>query len=126
LQKYLSLPQGGKIIAEYVWIDGSNGIRSKSRVSTIQFQSLVPPYYYIVRHFATQVHDNWRLQWSFQLSLEDSQGNNVACDTCKAERKLAIGCGWGSHLPCVTSFCSQCRLLLLSGLRPYLPRDKLC
>jgi hypothetical protein len=33
LQKYLSLPQGGKVIAEYVWIDGSNGIRSKSKVS---------------------------------------------------------------------------------------------
>lgn len=33
LQKYLALPQKGKIIAEYVWIDGSNGIRSKSRVS---------------------------------------------------------------------------------------------
>jgi hypothetical protein len=33
LQKYLSLPQSGKIIAEYVWIDGSNGIRSKSKVS---------------------------------------------------------------------------------------------
>jgi len=33
LQKYLSLPQSGKVIAEYVWIDGSNGIRSKSKVS---------------------------------------------------------------------------------------------
>ena len=33
LQKYLSLPQKDKVIAEYVWIDGSNGIRSKSKVS---------------------------------------------------------------------------------------------
>lgn len=33
LQKYLSLPQKGKIIAEYVWIDGSNGLRSKCKVS---------------------------------------------------------------------------------------------
>jgi hypothetical protein len=33
LQKYLALPQSGKVIAEYVWIDGSNGIRSKSKVS---------------------------------------------------------------------------------------------
>ena len=33
LQKYLALPQKGKVIAEYVWIDGSNGIRSKSKVS---------------------------------------------------------------------------------------------
>ncbi|KAH7135034.1 glutamine synthetase [Dendryphion nanum] len=31
LEKYLKLDQGGKIIAEYVWIDGSNGVRSKSR-----------------------------------------------------------------------------------------------
>jgi hypothetical protein len=40
LQKYLSLPQSGKIIAEYVWIDGSNGLRSKSKVSNFHRQSL--------------------------------------------------------------------------------------
>lgn len=34
LSKYLSLPQKDKVIAEYVWIDGSNGLRSKSKVST--------------------------------------------------------------------------------------------
>jgi len=33
LEKYLKLPQNGKVIAEYVWIDGSNGIRSKCKVS---------------------------------------------------------------------------------------------
>jgi hypothetical protein len=33
LKKYLDLPQKGKIMAEYVWIDGSNGLRSKSKVS---------------------------------------------------------------------------------------------
>jgi hypothetical protein len=37
LQKYLNLPQKGSVIAEYVWIDGSNGLRSKSKVSTFQF-----------------------------------------------------------------------------------------
>ncbi|KAF2750032.1 hypothetical protein M011DRAFT_465680 [Sporormia fimetaria CBS 119925] len=31
LEKYLKLSQGGKVIAEYVWIDGSNGLRSKSK-----------------------------------------------------------------------------------------------
>jgi glutamine synthetase len=31
LEKYLKLPQNGKVIAEYVWIDGSNGIRSKCK-----------------------------------------------------------------------------------------------
>lgn len=33
LGKYLSLPQGEKIIAEYVWIDSTGGTRSKARVS---------------------------------------------------------------------------------------------
>jgi len=31
LQKYLSLDQKGKVIAEYVWIDSTGGTRSKSR-----------------------------------------------------------------------------------------------
>lgn len=31
LQKYLALPQGDRIIAEYIWIDGSGSIRSKGR-----------------------------------------------------------------------------------------------
>ncbi|CAI6313634.1 unnamed protein product [Periconia digitata] len=31
LEKYLKLPQNGKVIAEYVWIDGSNGVRSKCK-----------------------------------------------------------------------------------------------
>jgi hypothetical protein len=42
LQKYLSLPQKGKVIAEYVWIDGSNGLRSKSKVSHFPHPSLRP------------------------------------------------------------------------------------
>ena len=28
----MKLPQKGKIMAEYVWIDGTNGVRSKSKV----------------------------------------------------------------------------------------------
>lgn len=31
LKKYLDLPQNGAVIAEYVWIDGSNGVRSKCK-----------------------------------------------------------------------------------------------
>lgn len=31
LQKYLELPQRGKVLAEYVWIDGSKGLRSKCK-----------------------------------------------------------------------------------------------
>jgi hypothetical protein len=35
LEKYLKLPQNGKVIAEYIWIDGSNGLRSKCKVSML-------------------------------------------------------------------------------------------
>jgi len=31
LAKYMRLPQKGKIMAEYIWIDGSNGVRCKSK-----------------------------------------------------------------------------------------------
>lgn len=31
LEKYMSLDQRGQVIAEYVWIDGTHGMRSKSR-----------------------------------------------------------------------------------------------
>lgn len=33
LEKYLKLPQKGSVIAEYVWIDASSGVRSKCKVS---------------------------------------------------------------------------------------------
>lgn len=33
LEKYLKLDQRDKIIAEYVWIDASGGVRSKCKVS---------------------------------------------------------------------------------------------
>ena len=35
LMKYLKLDQKGSIMAEYIWIDGSNGVRSKSKVSLL-------------------------------------------------------------------------------------------
>jgi hypothetical protein len=44
LQKYLNLPQKDRVIAEYVWIDGSNGLRSKSKVSTFQYRPQRPRY----------------------------------------------------------------------------------
>lgn len=40
LEKYLKLPQKGKVIAEYVWIDGSNGIRSKCKTLTKKVESV--------------------------------------------------------------------------------------
>ena len=35
LQKYLELDQRGRIIAEYVWIDGTGNLRSKGGTSTV-------------------------------------------------------------------------------------------
>ena len=33
LAKYMALDQKGKVLAEYVWIDGTNGLRNKTKVS---------------------------------------------------------------------------------------------
>ena len=33
LAKYMALDQKGKVLAEYIWIDGSNGLRNKTKVS---------------------------------------------------------------------------------------------
>jgi hypothetical protein len=64
LQKYLALPQKGKVIAEYVWIDGSNGIRSKSKVST--FQHRFPPPTIHCGICCTSEAD-WLVRLSFEL-----------------------------------------------------------
>lgn len=39
LAKYMKLDQKGKVLAEYIWIDGHNGLRNKTKVSTL-FSSL--------------------------------------------------------------------------------------
>lgn len=36
--KYMRLDQKGSIMAEYVWIDGHNGLRSKTKVSGILYR----------------------------------------------------------------------------------------
>jgi len=33
--KYMSLDQKRKVLAEYIWIDGLNGVRSKTKVGEI-------------------------------------------------------------------------------------------
>jgi len=40
LEKYLKLPQKGSVIAEYVWVDASNGVRSKCKTLKKQPQSV--------------------------------------------------------------------------------------
>lgn len=36
LMKYMKLDQKGSVLAEYIWIDGSNGIRTKTKVSMMR------------------------------------------------------------------------------------------
>lgn len=33
LAKYRDLPQRGKVMAEYIWVDASGSVRSKTKVS---------------------------------------------------------------------------------------------
>lgn len=40
LEKYMSLPQGNKVLAEYIWIDGTNGLRSKCKTLDIKPSSV--------------------------------------------------------------------------------------
>ena len=40
--KYMRLDQRGSIMAEYVWIDGTNGVRCKTKVSTRSIRQLQP------------------------------------------------------------------------------------
>lgn len=35
--KYMDLEQKGYSMAEYIWIDGSNGVRSKTKVRDLPF-----------------------------------------------------------------------------------------
>lgn len=44
LAKYMKLDQKGKVLAEYVWIDGSNGLRNKTKVR------IIPLSFAIVQH----------------------------------------------------------------------------
>jgi len=39
LAKYMKLDQKGKALAEYIWIDGNNGLRNKTKVSTPRSES---------------------------------------------------------------------------------------
>ena len=41
LAKYMKLDQRGNVLAEYVWIDGSNGLRNKTKVSRLDKDHLL-------------------------------------------------------------------------------------
>jgi len=40
VEKYMKLDQKGSIMAEYVWIDGGNGLRSKTKTITKPVKSV--------------------------------------------------------------------------------------
>lgn len=40
LEKYMALPQYGTVLAEYIWIDGSNGVRSKCKTLSKKPESI--------------------------------------------------------------------------------------
>jgi hypothetical protein len=64
LQKYLSLDQKGKVIAEYVWIDSTGGTRSKSRVG--------PPSFFLTKH---ETFDDRHCGMSGKISLSIALSN---------------------------------------------------
>ena len=41
--KYMNLDQKGFYMAEYIWIDGSNGVRSKTKVRVLLLAPHVQP-----------------------------------------------------------------------------------
>jgi hypothetical protein len=73
LKKYMDLPQKGAVMAEYVWIDGSNGVRSKSRVSLFQLFVLQPRLRYL---------QPWSSPGSAQVANQASQPEGAT--GCKA------------------------------------------
>ena len=52
--KYMNLDQKGAVLAEYVWIDGSNGLRSKTKVSHVHMGFRFPHL-----GFFSDVGDRW-------------------------------------------------------------------
>jgi hypothetical protein len=97
LQKYLSLPQGGKVIAEYVWIDGSNGLRSKSKVSNFPHQFLLHTHIHDalrhLRHFRRSLGSFELLCCVSQLWLEDQHSSKPHRDA-----RLRGACSnWGLY-----------------------------
>jgi hypothetical protein len=82
LQKYLSLPQSGKVIAEYVWIDGSNGLRSKSKVSNFPRRFLLHTHTHdALRHLRRLLGMFGLFCRVSQLRLEDQHSSNLHHDT---------------------------------------------
>lgn len=93
LKKYLDLPQKGAVMAEYVWIDGSNGIRSKSKVRFFFF------YFPLPSHLGTRLpkarcdiccsqrccitaHRSWR--WRCECAVA------CLCDVASANRNCPV------------------------------------
>jgi hypothetical protein len=106
LQKYLPLPQNGKIIAEYVWIDGSNGLRSKCKVSDFQLRSFFPHH---AAAFATRA-----AVWKHTIQPQAPRYTSGRQRSNWRSRVVVVSCDLMAHRSIVAS--------LHLPLRPY--RDK--
>lgn len=105
LQKYLSLPQKDKVIAEYVWIDGSNGLRSKSKVSNFRLSLIQKHHHHCAAAFVhivgvkrrnqrpfpgscTCSHHSWCHRSHTCKELDIVSRSDALCDLTAAQRSL--------------------------------------
>ncbi len=73
LAKYMKLDQKGKVLAEYIWIDGTNGLRNKTKVSTFLESAL-----YHESHSGMRTRDLLLPRRTQSSMLADIQRSHIA------------------------------------------------
>lgn len=86
----MKLDQRGKVLAEYIWIDGSNGLRNKTKVCKLQL-SLLPLVVWSVEHVYCPLENHQRSQ-QFRLKTR------VTAIICRCARALKAGIPHGAWL----------------------------